>query len=70
MCSWSSTPAEQRAKVLNKLADLIEDNLEELARFESKDQGKPVSLARRVDIPRAVHNFRFFASAILHSVNV
>ena len=43
--------------------------MEELAKYESKDQGKPVSLAKRVDIPRAVHNFRFFASAILHSVN-
>jgi len=64
--SWSSTPAEQRSRILLKIADLIEQNLEELARLESRDNGKPLSLARRMDIPRAVANFRFFATAILH----
>jgi len=64
--SWSVTPAEQRSRVLLKIADLIEENLEELARLESQDNGKPVSLARQMDIPRAVANFRFFATAILH----
>lgn len=64
--SWSSTPAEQRSRVLLKIADLIEQNLESLARLESQDNGKPLSLARRMDIPRAVANFRFFATAILH----
>lgn len=64
--SWSSTPAEQRSRVLLKIADLIERNLESLARLESEDNGKPLSLARRMDIPRAVANFRFFATAILH----
>ena len=63
---WSATPAEQRSRVLLKLADLIEQNLEELARAESRDNGKPLSLARRLDIPRAVANFRFFGTAILH----
>ena len=63
---WSRTPAEQRSRVLLKLADLIEQNLEELARTESRDNGKPLSLATRLDIPRAVANFRFFATAILH----
>lgn len=63
---WSRTPAEQRSRVLLKLADLIEQNLEELARTESRDNGKPLSLAKRLDIPRAVANFRFFATAILH----
>jgi aminomuconate-semialdehyde/2-hydroxymuconate-6-semialdehyde dehydrogenase len=63
---WSRTPAEQRSRVLLKLADLIEQNLEELARLESRDNGKPLSLAKRLDIPRAVANFRFFATAILH----
>lgn len=64
--AWSATPAEQRSRVLLKIADLIEQNLEELARIESQDNGKPVSLAKRMDIPRAVANFRFFATAILH----
>jgi aminomuconate-semialdehyde/2-hydroxymuconate-6-semialdehyde dehydrogenase len=66
---WSGTPAEQRSRVLLKLADLIEQNLEELAHMESRDNGKPVSLAKRMDIPRAVANFRFFATAILHQAS-
>ena len=64
--AWSKTPAEERSRLLLKLADLIERNLDELARIESEDTGKPLSLARRLDIPRAVANFRFFATAILH----
>nr|XP_054750770.1 2-aminomuconic semialdehyde dehydrogenase-like [Lytechinus pictus] len=66
---WSSKSPTERAKVMNKIADLIEENLDDLAKMESKDQGKPVWLARAVDIPRAVHNFRFFASSILHTRN-
>ena len=64
--SWRKTPAEERSRLLMRLADLIEENLEELAALESEDNGKPVSLARRLDVPRAVRNFRFFATAILH----
>lgn len=52
-----------------KIADLLESKIEEFAKAESQDQGKPVWLARTVDIPRAVHNFRFFSSAILHFGN-
>lgn len=63
---WSKTPAEERSRLLNRVADLLESRIDELAAAESRDQGKPVSLARSVDIPRAVKNFRFFASAILH----
>jgi aminomuconate-semialdehyde/2-hydroxymuconate-6-semialdehyde dehydrogenase len=63
---WSRTPAADRSKVLLRLADLIERNFDELARLESCDNGKTISLARRLDIPRAVQNFRFFATAILH----
>ncbi|HEX6639561.1 MAG TPA: aldehyde dehydrogenase [Thermoanaerobaculia bacterium] len=64
--SWSTTRAEDRSRILLKLADLIERDLDELARIESDDNGKPVALAKRMDIPRAVANFRFFATAILH----
>jgi aminomuconate-semialdehyde/2-hydroxymuconate-6-semialdehyde dehydrogenase len=64
--SWSMMRAEERSRILLKLAELIEGNLDELARLESDDNGKPVSLAKRMDIPRAVANFRFFATAILH----
>lgn len=64
--SWSRTPAGERSRLLLKLADLIEQNLDELAQIESLDNGKTVALARRLDIPRAATNFRFFATAILH----
>ncbi|NNF73598.1 MAG: aldehyde dehydrogenase [Flavobacteriaceae bacterium] len=62
--TWSRTTVEDRSKILIKLADLIEDNLERLAEAESEDNGKPVKLAKTVDIPRAAENFRFFAHAI------
>ncbi|MBK9330952.1 MAG: aldehyde dehydrogenase [Ignavibacteria bacterium] len=61
---WSSLSAEKRAEYLLKIAGLINKNLEKFALAESKDNGKPVHLARIVDIPRAVKNFEFFASAV------
>jgi aminomuconate-semialdehyde/2-hydroxymuconate-6-semialdehyde dehydrogenase len=64
--SWSRTAANERSRLLLRLADLIEEQLDELAILESIDSGKPLSLARKLDIPRAVANFRFFATAILH----
>ncbi|MEQ9403177.1 MAG: aldehyde dehydrogenase [Cyclobacteriaceae bacterium] len=64
--SWSRTSTDKRSRILHKLADLIEENLEELATAESRDNGKPLSLARNVDIPRASTNFRFYASAIVN----
>ncbi len=64
---WSATPAEERSRVLRRVADLIESRLEEFAQAESRDSGKPVWLACELDIPRAARNFRFFATAILHS---
>ncbi|XP_009279766.1 PREDICTED: aldehyde dehydrogenase family 8 member A1 isoform X3 [Aptenodytes forsteri] len=63
---WSSKSPLERSRILNKLADLIEHDLEAFAQAESKDQGKTITFARTVDIPRAVYNFRFFASSILH----
>ena len=63
---WSRKTAAERSNLLLKLSDLIERNLDELARTESIDNGKTLSLAKRLDIPRAVANFRFFATAILH----
>lgn len=61
---WANTRPEDRAGYLMRLADLIETELGSLAELESRDNGKPVSLARDLDIPRAVSNLRFFASAI------
>jgi aminomuconate-semialdehyde/2-hydroxymuconate-6-semialdehyde dehydrogenase len=67
--AWSKTPAADRSSVLLRIADLIERDLEKLARAESIDTGKPLALARSLDIPRAASNFRFFATAILHTEN-
>jgi len=64
---WSRTTVQERAGILNRIADLIEKNREKLARAESRDQGKPLWLAESVDIPRAAANFRFFAGQILYS---
>ncbi|MEM7185057.1 MAG: aldehyde dehydrogenase [Bacteroidota bacterium] len=62
--SWSNTSIDERSRVLIRIADLIEQNLERLAEAEAKDNGKPLSLAKAVDIPRASSNFRFFGNAI------
>ncbi|MEP6899377.1 MAG: aldehyde dehydrogenase [Rhodanobacter sp.] len=62
---WANTPVEQRARLLLRLADLVEARLEEFAALESRDSGKPLSLARQLDIPRAVSNLRHFAAAIM-----
>jgi len=64
--AWSSAPAAERARILARLADLIDARRDELALTESRDTGKPLALARSLDIPRASANFRFFAGAILH----
>ncbi len=61
---WSTTTVENRSRIMHRIADLIERDLEKLAQAESKDNGKPVQQARGLDIPRASANFRFFASAI------
>ncbi len=63
---WGGSTPAFRSDWLNRLADGIQDRLETFAEAESRDNGKPVSLARTVDIPRAIANFRFFAGAILH----
>ena len=63
---WSAMSVDKRSRILHKLADLIEANLEELALMESRDNGKPLWLAKAVDIPRASTNFRFYASAIVN----
>ena len=61
--------ANQRAQYLMKVADLLEQRLDEFAEAESKDQGKPVWLAKSIDIPRAILNFRHFAHTIPHQLN-
>jgi acyl-CoA reductase-like NAD-dependent aldehyde dehydrogenase len=65
--TWSAYSKEQRSGFLNKIADLLEKKQEAFAVAEVHDQGKPYSMASKIDIPRSVYNFRFFASAIVHS---
>ncbi|WP_420378922.1 aldehyde dehydrogenase [Gilvibacter sp.] len=62
--TWSQTPIETRSSILIKLADLIAADLDKLAKAEALDNGKPLALATKVDIPRASANFRFFGNAI------
>lgn len=63
---WGALPAAERSAWLLRLADGIAARFDELATLEARDTGKPITLARNMDIPRAIHNFRFFAGAILH----
>lgn len=63
---WSNMSIEDRSKILVRLSEGIERHMDEFVQAESRDNGKPVSLAAHVDIPRAVSNFHFFATAITH----
>ena len=63
--SWKHTTPEFRFKILNRMAELIEENLDAFAIAETNDNGKPLWLSRKVDIPRASENFRFFATAAM-----
>ena len=60
---WSLLPASERARWLEKLATALESRSEDFARAEARDGGKPISLARHAEIPRALSNLRFFAHA-------
>ena len=64
--AWSQTPTAERAACLERLADAVHANAHLLAEAEARDNGKPVSLAAHVDIPRAEKNLRFYASGIRH----
>ncbi|MEZ5046730.1 MAG: aldehyde dehydrogenase [Chitinophagaceae bacterium] len=64
--AWSVSPLEERFMILNKIANLIDQYHEIMALAETTDNGKPLWLSKRVDIPRASSNFRFFATAIMH----
>src|SRR4029453_6174477 len=65
--AWSQPPTAERSHILLAIGDGIGREIDELARIECIDNGKPVALARSSDLPRAVANFRFFATAILHA---
>lgn len=59
--AWSSTVPVERARILWKIADLIEQHVDELAELETLDQGKPLFVGRWAEIPGAINQFRFFA---------
>lgn len=61
--AWGTTPPAERAKVLNKIADRMEEHLEEIAVAETWDNGKPVRECLAADIPLAIDHFRYFAAA-------
>ncbi|MEP3839020.1 MAG: aldehyde dehydrogenase [Algibacter sp.] len=67
--NWSQTTLEERSRILLKISELIETNSQRFAEAESKDNGKPISLAKAIDIPRAASNFRFFGNAITQFVS-
>ncbi len=64
--NWSNISAEERFTILHKIASLIDEHADELAIAETNDNGKPLWLSKKVDIPRASSNFRFFATGAMH----
>ncbi len=62
---WSMAEPRKRFRLLMRIADIIEQNMEAFARAETIDSGKPLSMSMSVDIPRAQSNFRFFATSVL-----
>ncbi len=64
--AWGKSSDAERADLLERIANRIEARLDDFAELESRDTGKPISLAKSVDIPRAIANFRFFAGAVRH----
>lgn len=62
--AWGNTSVTERATLLNKVADIIEDNADEFAMVETCDNGKPIREAAGVDVPLAIDHWRYFASVI------
>ncbi|MBD8527535.1 aldehyde dehydrogenase [Pseudomarimonas arenosa] len=62
---WAAHSASHRAAVLNRIADAMTEDAEQLAEIESRNVGKPIDLCRQIEIPRAIQNLRFFAAAAL-----
>ncbi len=63
---WSKMGIDKRFRILSRIADIIEQNSDAFAQAETIDTGKPISMAKTVDIPRSHQNIRFFATSILH----
>lgn len=67
--AWGALSVDERSRWLHRIADEVERRLEEFAVAETRDSGKPISLSRNIELPRAVQNFRFFASLIVGSAS-
>jgi aminomuconate-semialdehyde/2-hydroxymuconate-6-semialdehyde dehydrogenase len=63
---WSAMGVKKRFRLMMRLADIIEQYLEDFAQAETEDTGKPITLSRTIDIPRSHSNIRFFATASAH----
>ncbi len=63
--SYKKTTRHERARLLNKIADVIEENLDHLALVETMDNGKPIRETKAIDVPLAADHFRYFAGVIL-----
>lgn len=63
--TWKNVPVNERAAILNKIADIIDANTEHLAMVESLDNGKPIRETMAVDIPLSAQHFRYFAGCIM-----
>ncbi|HBS34700.1 MAG TPA: aldehyde dehydrogenase, partial [Parvularcula sp.] len=61
---WGKTPVAERARILNRIADRMEENLQLLATAETWDNGKPIRESIAADLPLAIDHFRYFASVI------
>jgi aldehyde dehydrogenase (NAD+)/betaine-aldehyde dehydrogenase len=59
--AWASLPGAQRARILWRVADLIEEHAGELARLETRDQGQPLSISAGFSVPMAAEVFRYYA---------
>lgn len=68
--TWSKIPAEERAKYLLRIADILESRENEFSIAESRDQGKPIWLAKSLDMKRSVLNFRKFANSMLNDNDI
>ena len=62
LVKWSSMSQDKRSRYLFDIADIIEDRIDEFAKAESLDNGKPYKLSKSLDIPRSIKNLRFFGS--------
>jgi len=67
--AWKAMSGTERGQWLNRLADAIESNAEAFVQCESRNTGKPLSLVRDIEIPRAIANFRFFAAVGVQSLD-